>query len=52
MTGAKKQHYSRLIAQSDNKIRTTWNIIKKEIGTVHSVERVPTLSVNDEKLRD
>jgi len=52
MTEAEKQHYSRLIAKSNNKIRTTWNIIKKETETVHSVEQVPTLLVNDEKLRD
>ena len=52
MTEAKKQHSSRLIAKSNNKIRTTWNIIKKETGTVHAVEQVPTLLVNDEKLRD
>jgi hypothetical protein len=23
-----KQHYSRLITKSDNKIKTTWNIVK------------------------
>jgi hypothetical protein len=46
---AMKQHYSRLIAKSDNKVKTTWNIIKKETGKVHSVEQVPTLLVNDEK---
>jgi hypothetical protein len=26
---AKKQHCSRLIAKLDNKIKTTWNILKK-----------------------
>jgi hypothetical protein len=30
MKEAKKQHYSRLIAKSNNKRKTTWNIIKKE----------------------
>ena len=34
---------------SNNKIKTTWNIIKKETGKVHSVKHVPTLLVNDEK---
>jgi len=48
---AKKQHCSRLIAKSNNKIKTTWNIIKKEIGKVHSVEYVSTLLVNNEKLK-
>jgi ribosomal protein L33 len=28
--GAKKQHYSSLIAKSNDKIRTTWNIIKRQ----------------------
>jgi ribosomal protein L33 len=40
---AKKRHYSRRIAKSNNKIKTTWNNIKKETGKVHSVEQVPTL---------
>ena len=31
---AKKQLYDRLIAKSDNKIKTTWNIIKNETGRV------------------
>jgi hypothetical protein len=26
---AEKQHYNRLITKSDNKIKTTWNVIKK-----------------------
>ena len=25
-----KQHHNRLIAKSNNKIKTTWNIIKKD----------------------
>jgi len=35
---AKKQHYSRLIPKSNNKIKTTWNITKKETGKVNSVK--------------
>jgi hypothetical protein len=35
---AEKQHYSRLVAKSDNKIKTTWNIIQKKKGKVQSVE--------------
>jgi hypothetical protein len=27
---AKKQHYTRLIAKSSNKVKTTWNVIKKK----------------------
>jgi len=48
----KKQHYSRLTAKSNNKIKTKWNIMKKETGKVNSVEQVPILLVNDEKLKD
>ena len=44
---ATKQHYSRFTAKSNNKIKTTWNIIKKERGKIHSVELV-----NGEKLKD
>jgi hypothetical protein len=48
---AKEQHYNRLTAKSNNKIKTTWNIIKKQTGKVHSVEQVPTLLVNDKKIK-
>ena len=49
---AQKQRYSRHRAKPNNKIKTTWNIIKKETGEVHSEERVPTLLVDDEKLKE
>jgi hypothetical protein len=51
---SRKQHYCRLIVKSNNKIKKkkTWNIMKKETGKVHSVEHVPTLLVNDEKIQD
>jgi hypothetical protein len=49
---AKKQHYSRLIAQSNNKIKTTWNIIKKETEKVHPPEQIPSLLVDNKKLND
>ena len=39
--GAKKQHYSRLIAKSSNKVKTTWNIIRKETGKLHPTEQTP-----------
>ena len=48
----KLQQYSRLKAKSNSKIKTTWTIINKEAEKVHSVEQVPTLLVNDEKLKD
>jgi len=47
MKEATMQHYSRLIAKSNNKIRTTWNVTTKDTGKVHSVEQVPILCVND-----
>jgi hypothetical protein len=40
---AKKQHYTGLMIKPINRIKSTWYIIKKETGTVHSVEQVPTL---------
>jgi hypothetical protein len=49
---ANKQHYNKLIAKSNNKIKTMWNITKKETGKLHSVEQVPMLLVDDEKLKD
>jgi hypothetical protein len=49
---AKKQHYSRCRAKSNNKIKTAWDIIKKEMGKVHSVEQVSALLVNNKKLKD
>jgi hypothetical protein len=48
----RKQHYCRLIAKSNYKLKKTWNIIKKEAGKAHSLEQFPTLLVNDEKLQD
>ena len=49
---SKKQHYSRLIAKANKRIKTTLNIIQKDTGKVLSVEQVPSLLVNDEKLED
>jgi hypothetical protein len=45
----KQQHYSRLITKSNNKIKTK-NIIMRKRET-HTVVQVPSLVVNDEKLR-
>jgi hypothetical protein len=49
---AKKLHYNRLTAKSNNKIKTTWNIIKEDTGKVYPVELVPTLLANDKKFKD
>jgi hypothetical protein len=48
---AKMQHYSRHIAQSDNKIKT-WNTIKRKTGKIHFTEQMPSLLTNNEKLKD
>jgi hypothetical protein len=49
---AKKQHYSRYIAKSSNKVKTVWNILWKETGKVHPTEQVPSSVVTNEKLKD
>jgi hypothetical protein len=41
-----------LRGRTHNKIKAKWNIIKRGTVTVHSVEQVPILLVNDEKLKD
>jgi hypothetical protein len=40
---AKSNTTVELIVKSNYKIKATWNIIKKEVGKVHSLEQVPTL---------
>jgi hypothetical protein len=49
---AKRQHYCRLIAKSDNRIKTTWNIIKCESGKLHLTEQIPSVLINSEKVND
>jgi hypothetical protein len=49
---AKKEHYSRLTAKSDNKIKTTWNIIKNKTGKMHLPEQPPSLLINIENVMD
>jgi len=39
---AKEQFYDRLIAKSNNKTETTWNIIKNETAKMHPIEQVPS----------
>jgi hypothetical protein len=48
---AKRHHYDRLTATSDSKIKT-WNTIKQETGKIHATEQMPSLLVNDEKIKD
>jgi hypothetical protein len=46
---ARKQHYCRLIAKSNNKIKINMEHYKERDRKVHSMEQFPTLLVNDEK---
>jgi hypothetical protein len=49
---AKKQHYSRLIAKSDNKIKTTWDRVKRETGKVHLTTQIPSPFIDNGKVKD
>jgi hypothetical protein len=46
-----KKHYSRLVTMSDNKIKTTWSTVKRELGKIHLPEQMPSPS-NGEKVKD
>jgi hypothetical protein len=49
----KKQHYSRRIAKYINKIKTTWNMVKKETGKFHfKPEWMPSVLTHNEKVKD
>jgi hypothetical protein len=48
---AKKLYYNRLISNSDNKVRTTWNIIKTVTGRKLKNHGIQTLNI-DGKLTD
>jgi hypothetical protein len=49
---AKRQHYRRLIEKSDNKIKTTWNIIKHESGKLYPMEQISSVLINKDKVND
>lgn len=48
---AKRQHYSSLTAESNNKVKTTWSVITRETGKVHSTEQVHSILMNGEKIK-
>lgn len=48
---AKRQHYSRLTAESNNKVKTMWNVITRETGKVHSAEQVHSILIHCEKIK-
>lgn len=49
---AKKIYFNEIILNSNNKIKTTWNIIKKECGKFRSKEEIYTLVTNNSKTSD
>jgi hypothetical protein len=49
---AKRQNCCTLIAKSDNKIKTTWNITKCQSGKLHLTEQIPSVLINSEKIND
>jgi hypothetical protein len=36
----------------NNQIKTIWNIIKQQTGKLHLTEQIPSLLINDEKVKD
>jgi hypothetical protein len=40
------------VAKSDNKIKTTWNIVKRDTGKIQLAEQMPSLLINNEKVKD
>jgi hypothetical protein len=49
---AKRQHYCRLIAKSDNQTKRTWNVVKHETWKLHLTEQIQSLLRNNEKVKD
>jgi hypothetical protein len=44
---AKRQYYSQLLAQSQNKVKMTWNVIKNETGRRSVTEQMPSKLSNN-----
>jgi hypothetical protein len=44
--------YNRLIAKSNNKIKITWNVIRKETWKIHVTEQIPSFLIKDEQVND
>jgi hypothetical protein len=40
------------MAKPDNKIKATWSIIKQETGKIHMTKQMPSLLINNEKIKD
>jgi hypothetical protein len=48
---AKNQHIRRLIAKSSNEIKMIWTIYKEWDNKLHPTEQIPSLLVDNEKLK-
>jgi hypothetical protein len=49
---AKRQHCNRLTGKSNNKMKTTWNVVKQGTGKIHVTEQMPSLLMNNEQIKD
>jgi hypothetical protein len=49
---AKRQHYSRSIDKSDNKIIAIWNVIKRETDKYHQTEQISSVLINNRKVNN
>jgi hypothetical protein len=47
ITAAKKLHYNTLIKKSNNKSKTTWNIVKTITNNRGSTDNITTMKIND-----
>ena len=49
---AKKMHYNEIISKSKNKIKSTWNIIKNELGKGNRHNNIKSLEINNTVTND
>jgi len=44
---AKKLHYNKLLLKSNNKPKTTWNIVKTITNNKNTINTISTMNIND-----
>ena len=49
---AKKMHYNEIICKSKNKIKSTWNVIKNELGKGNRHNNIKSLEINNTVTND
>jgi hypothetical protein len=49
---AKKLYYYELINKSENKIWTTWKIIKKETSKIQKIENISQMRIQDKEINN